>query len=51
MTTTLEHPPVEQLPPTRVATGVLDIDGNGKGYLRAADSCLPSPPTSRSPRR
>lgn len=43
MTTTLEHPPVEQLPPTRVATGVLDIDGNGKGYLRAADSCLPSP--------
>lgn len=34
---------MEQLPPTRVATGVLDIDGNGKGYLRAADSCLPSP--------
>ncbi|MFF3372328.1 transcription termination factor Rho [Streptomyces sp. NPDC002680] len=43
MTTTLEHPPVEQLPPTRIATGVLDIDSNGKGYLRAADSCLPSP--------
>ncbi|MGY1503077.1 transcription termination factor Rho [Streptomyces sp. QTS52] len=43
MTTTLEHPPVEQLPPTRIATGVLDIDGNGKGYLRAAGSFLPTP--------
>ncbi|MEH0420929.1 transcription termination factor Rho [Streptomyces sp. B21-083] len=43
MTTTLEHPPVEQLPPARITTGVLDIDGNGKGYLRAAHSCLPTP--------
>ncbi|MEW2114345.1 transcription termination factor Rho [Streptomyces sp. NPDC005474] len=43
MTTTLEHPPVEQLPPARIATGVLDIDSNGKGYLRAADSFLPTP--------
>jgi transcription termination factor Rho len=46
MTTTLEHRPgqtAEQLPPTRIATGVLDIDGNGKGYLRAVDSCLPTP--------
>src|ERR1043165_9131769 len=43
MTTTLEHPPVEQLPPARIATGVLDIDSDGKGYLRAADSFLPTP--------
>ena len=43
MTTTLEHPPVEHLPPARIATGVLDIDSNGKGYLRAADSFLPTP--------
>ncbi|WP_371657775.1 transcription termination factor Rho [Streptomyces sp. NBC_00280] len=46
MTTTLEHRPAqsaEQLPPARISTGVLDIDGNGKGYLRAADSCLPAP--------
>ncbi len=42
-TTTLEHPPVRQLPPARIAAGVLDIDGNGKGYLRAAESCLHSP--------
>ncbi|WP_460061584.1 transcription termination factor Rho [Streptomyces sp. YKOK-I1] len=41
MTTTLEHPPVQQ-PPARVASGVLDIDGSGKGHLRAAD-CLPTP--------
>ncbi|KOV61077.1 transcription termination factor Rho [Streptomyces sp. NRRL WC-3618] len=43
MTTTLEYPPVEHLPPARIATGVLDIDSNGKGYLRAADSFLPTP--------
>ncbi|MET8449688.1 transcription termination factor Rho [Streptomyces sp. NPDC005209] len=42
MTTTLEHPQVEQQPAPRLVTGVLDIDANGKGQLRAA-SCLPSP--------
>ncbi|MCX4992846.1 MULTISPECIES: transcription termination factor Rho [unclassified Streptomyces] len=42
MTTTLERPPVQQRPQTQVATGVLDIDGNGKGHLRSAN-CLPSP--------
>ncbi|WP_327426615.1 transcription termination factor Rho [Streptomyces sp. NBC_01236] len=42
MTTTLEHPPVQQQPQAQVATGVLDIDGNGKGYLRSAN-CLPTP--------
>ncbi|WP_416984833.1 transcription termination factor Rho [Streptomyces sp. T028] len=41
MTTTLEHPPLQQ-PPARVASGVLDIDASGKGHLRAAD-CLPTP--------
>lgn len=34
---------MEQLPPARIATGVLDIDSIGKGYLRAADSFLPTP--------
>nr|WSY57063.1 transcription termination factor Rho [Streptomyces sp. NBC_00886] len=42
MTTTLEHPPVQEQPRTQTATGVLDIDGNGKGHLRALD-CRPSP--------
>lgn len=42
MTTTLE-PPVEQQLPVRAATGVLDIDANGKGHLRAAESLLPLP--------
>ncbi|WP_406327758.1 transcription termination factor Rho [Streptomyces sp. NBC_00203] len=42
MTTTLEHPPVQQQPQAQVATGVLDIDGNGKGHLRSAN-CLPTP--------
>ncbi|WP_340384342.1 transcription termination factor Rho [Streptomyces sp. SS7] len=41
MTTTLEHPPVQQTP-ARVAAGVLDIDASGTGHLRAAD-CLPAP--------
>ncbi|MFD6493842.1 AAA family ATPase, partial [Streptomyces sp. NPDC060188] len=41
MTTTLEHPPVQEQPRTQTATGVLDIDGNGKGHLRSTD-CLPS---------
>ncbi|MEW2155824.1 transcription termination factor Rho [Streptomyces sp. NPDC007189] len=37
MTTTLEHPPVvQQAPATRLVTGVLDIDAQGKGHLRAA---------------
>ncbi|WP_328557163.1 transcription termination factor Rho [Streptomyces sp. NBC_00358] len=42
MTTTLERPPVQQRPQSPVATGVLDIDGSGKGHLRSAN-CLPSP--------
>ncbi len=42
-TTTLEHPRTEQQPPARIATGVLDIDSNGKGHLRAADSLQPTP--------
>ncbi|WP_369166804.1 transcription termination factor Rho [Streptomyces sp. R28] len=42
MTTTLEHPPVQQQPPVRAVTGVLDIDANGKGHLRA-ENLLPSP--------
>ncbi|MGW0947945.1 transcription termination factor Rho [Streptomyces sp. NPDC002623] len=42
MTTTLEHPHVQQQPPARVAAGVLDIDASGKGQLRSAD-CLPTP--------
>ncbi|MGW2613770.1 transcription termination factor Rho [Streptomyces sp. NPDC001500] len=41
MTTTLEHPPVQQ-PPARIALGVLDVDASGKGRLRPAD-CLPTP--------
>ncbi|MFJ9535790.1 transcription termination factor Rho [Streptomyces sp. NPDC101225] len=41
MTTTLEHPPVKQQPQTQAVTGVLDIDTNGKGHLRA-ESLLPS---------
>ncbi|MER5750287.1 transcription termination factor Rho [Streptomyces sp. NPDC002088] len=41
MTTTLEHPPLQQqAPAARTVTGVLDIDAGGKGYLRAAN-CLP----------
>jgi transcription termination factor Rho len=42
MTTTLEHAPVKERPPARIAAGVLDIDASGKGHLRAAD-CLPTP--------
>ncbi|GCB52364.1 transcription termination factor Rho [Streptomyces sp. NL15-2K] len=42
MTTTLEHPSTQQQVPARVATGVLDIDTNGKGHLRPLD-LLPSP--------
>ncbi|MEV3971500.1 transcription termination factor Rho [Streptomyces sp. NPDC050698] len=41
MTTTLEHPPVQQSP-ARTLTGVLDVDANGKGHLRA-ENCLPTP--------
>ncbi|MFF4833899.1 transcription termination factor Rho [Streptomyces sp. NPDC001315] len=42
MTTTLEHPPLQQQAPApRTVTGVLDIDAGGKGYLRAAN-CLPT---------
>ncbi|MBZ6083060.1 transcription termination factor Rho [Streptomyces olivaceus] len=33
MTTTLEHPPVQQSP-AEIASGVLDIDAGGKGHLR-----------------
>ncbi|OPG03238.1 transcription termination factor Rho [Streptomyces sp. GKU 895] len=42
MTTTLEHPPIQQEPPVRAVTGVLDIDAGGKGHLRSAD-LLPQP--------
>jgi transcription termination factor Rho len=42
MTTTLEHPPVQQQPSAQVVTGVLDIDASGKGHLRA-ETCLSSP--------
>ncbi|MFG2361676.1 transcription termination factor Rho [Streptomyces mirabilis] len=42
MTTTLEHPPVQKQLPAH-ATGVLDIAHNGQGYLRAVESCLPTP--------
>lgn len=38
MTTTLEHPTLQQQePPVRAVTGVLDIDASGKGHLRSAD--------------
>lgn len=42
MTTTLEQPPIQQQPPPRAVTGVLDIDASGKGHLRA-ENLLPSP--------
>lgn len=42
MTTTLEHPPVQKQLSAH-ATGVLDIAHNGQGYLRTAESCLPTP--------
>lgn len=42
MTTTLQNPPTQQQTPVRAVTGVLDIDANGKGHLRAAD-LLPTP--------
>ncbi|MGW7528681.1 transcription termination factor Rho [Streptomyces sp. NPDC054783] len=43
MTTTLEHPPVvQQTPVSRLVTGVLDIDTQGKGHLRGP-SLLSSP--------
>lgn len=42
-TTTLEHPPVRNQPPVRLVSGVLDVDGHGKGHLRAAENLLPSP--------
>ncbi|WP_225095953.1 transcription termination factor Rho [Streptomyces sp. CoH27] len=38
MTTTLDHPPVvPQAPAARLVTGVLDIDAQGKGHLRATN--------------
>ncbi|MFD8391369.1 transcription termination factor Rho [Streptomyces sp. NPDC059680] len=43
MTTALEHPPVvRQTPVSRLVTGVLDIDTQGKGHLRGP-SLLSSP--------
>ncbi|MER6125729.1 transcription termination factor Rho [Streptomyces sp. NPDC001795] len=42
MTTTLERPAVQQEVPPQSVAGVLDIDQNGKGHLRA-ESCLASP--------
>ncbi|MEU3980805.1 transcription termination factor Rho [Streptomyces sp. NPDC026672] len=49
MTTTLEHPPVQQQA-VRTVGGVLDIDtrGNGKGRLRA-ENCLPTPTDPQVP--
>ncbi|CAL9650157.1 Transcription termination factor Rho [Streptomyces sp. enrichment culture] len=41
MTTTLEHPPVQQAPAETVS-GVLDLDAGGKGHLRTA-GLLPTP--------
>lgn len=41
MTTTIDHPPVQEQQ-TQVVTGVLDIDAAGKGHLRA-DTLLSSP--------
>ncbi|MFH8974709.1 transcription termination factor Rho [Streptomyces sp. NPDC017890] len=41
MTTTLEHPPVQQSP-AEIAHGVLDIDAGGKGHLRGR-SLQPEP--------
>ncbi|MFD7958774.1 transcription termination factor Rho [Streptomyces ardesiacus] len=41
MTTTLEHPPVQQSP-AETASGVLDIEAGGKGYLRG-EHLLPEP--------
>ncbi|MFF9210114.1 MULTISPECIES: transcription termination factor Rho [unclassified Streptomyces] len=43
MTTTLERPMAQQPPSDQLLTGVLDIDGSGKGHLRAAHGLLPSP--------
>ncbi|GHK01198.1 transcription termination factor Rho [Streptomyces sp. NPDC003753] len=42
MTTTLEHPPIQQERTPQTVTGVLDIDAGGKGHLRA-ENCLSSP--------
>ncbi|MFF9815414.1 transcription termination factor Rho [Streptomyces sp. NPDC014006] len=43
MTTTLERPPVAgQTPSGLLVSGVLDIDGSGKGHLRGAH-CMPAP--------
>jgi transcription termination factor Rho len=47
MTTTLEHPPVQQSP-ARLVAGVLDVDGDGKGQLRGPD-CLPAPADPQVP--
>ncbi|GGW41717.1 transcription termination factor Rho [Streptomyces lucensis JCM 4490] len=49
MTTALEHPPVDQqAPAARLVAGVLDIDAQGKGRLRAA-SLLPTPADPQVP--
>ncbi|OIJ62653.1 transcription termination factor Rho [Streptomyces mangrovisoli] len=48
MTTTLEHPPVRQQPSAQLVTGVLDIDANGKGYLRP-ENCLATPTDPQVP--
>lgn len=42
MTTTLERAQVQQERTSQTVAGVLDVDQNGKGHLRA-DSCLTSP--------
>ncbi|MER6529660.1 transcription termination factor Rho [Streptomyces sp. NPDC001508] len=49
MTLTLDHPPVPSQPTAdRSVTGVLDIDAQGKGRLRAGD-CLPTPSDPQVP--
>ncbi|HZF88423.1 MAG TPA: transcription termination factor Rho [Streptomyces sp.] len=49
MTTTLEHPLLQQRSPAaRAVTGVLDVDPDGKGRLRA-EHCLPSPADPQVP--
>jgi transcription termination factor Rho len=49
MTTTLEHPPLQQrTPAAQTVTGVLDVDADGNGRLRAPH-CLPSPADPQVP--
>ncbi|MBN0043685.1 transcription termination factor Rho [Streptomyces actuosus] len=49
MTTTLDNPPLHQPSAARPVIGVLDVDGSGKGHLRSATTCLPSPADPQVP--